>query len=66
MTTHFAFALLLLVASVLPRRAMAQEMARALDAVAQNWEPVHPAAYRVRLAAAADGRMGIGISLVIP
>lgn len=36
MTTHFAFALLLLVASVLPVSVKAQDMARALDAVPQN------------------------------
>jgi hypothetical protein len=36
MSRHLAFALLLLVASLLPRPAMAQEMARALDALPQN------------------------------
>ncbi|HEX8316865.1 hypothetical protein [Longimicrobium sp.] len=36
MSGHLAFALLLLVASVLPRPAMAQEMARALDALPRN------------------------------
>ena len=36
MARHVAFALLLLIAPVLPRPAKAQDMARALDAVAQN------------------------------
>jgi hypothetical protein len=36
MSRHLAFAVLLLAASVLPRPAMAQEMARALDALPQN------------------------------
>ena len=36
MARHFAFALLLLIASVLPGSATAQDMAQALDAVPQN------------------------------
>lgn len=32
----------------------------------QNWEPVRHDGYRVGLVQAADGRMGIGISLAIP
>ncbi|HEY7770330.1 hypothetical protein [Longimicrobium sp.] len=36
MARHFAFALVLLIASVLPRPTQAQDMARALDALPQN------------------------------
>ncbi|HZG43949.1 MAG TPA: hypothetical protein VEY93_13425 [Longimicrobium sp.] len=32
----------------------------------QKWEPVHPPAYRVHLAPAADGRLAVGISLPTP
>jgi hypothetical protein len=32
----------------------------------QNWRPVHPPAYRARLAPAAGGRMAVGISFAAP